>query len=226
MSDGFTAYERGLEGKEKQTQDKKAATTKAPAKVIQTPQEDYWIKGCKVFLRDKVPPIVYLAHSKISQSQSQDIQKAIAYVKKTTTGTALLQEFNQRKDELKIGVHFFAARADYPYTDVNPNESGHIFIASSTAVSPIIIFVTVFVGQRTPECIADTLFHELAHVWFLATQSGYSESLGTGHLPNAYITIDDNCKKTYTGYDPLYQKQVEDFDNALGKLPGAKRCCA
>ncbi|GEM_PF-6368461 len=227
MADGFTAYEKGLEGKHEQAKDKQAATTKAPAKVIQTPppQEDYWIPDCFVFARDQTSPLVYLNHKNITTTQAQDIQKAIAYVKQTPTGAALLKVFAQKKAELQIGAHFFSTLADYPYGDASPNESGHTTVASSIAATPIIIFVSVFLAKRKPECIADTFFHELVHVWFLATRTKYNEVAGTGHDPSASITIDPNCKKTYAGYDPAFQQQLQNFDLDLAKIPGAKICC-
>jgi len=224
VSNGIPAYQKGLEQKGTVETDRKAATTKVPAGRLQVAQKKQWIPGCTEFKHDPDLSITYLKHSKLPSS-TPDIDKALSYVQQAPTGIGLLGEL-RKQDQLIVGVHFFSVFGDYPWPDdLSPSESGHCKLASSASSPVIIYWVTVFVAKRTPECIADTLFHELLHVWYMRS-SGDSE-LNTGHDPGASIQIDAECKKFYSGFEPVFERGLKAFDEDLQKnIPGAKSCCA
>ena len=227
MSGDITAYQKGLEVKKDLEGERKAATTKAPAQPLSVQQQSYWINNCTDFKHTTDLSITYLKHTSISQGQMNDINKAISYVEQANTGQWLLGEIKNMQN-VKVGVHFFADRSDYPWpSDVNPSETGHTDLMSGIASTPLIYWIRIFAARRTPECIAESLFHELLHVWFLGTHSGHNKDKGTGHDEGATISIDQECNKKYAGYNPDFVKKLDEFDNDLeNNIPGAKKCCS
>jgi hypothetical protein len=225
VANGIPAYQKGLDTKGTVESDRIAATTKAPAGRLEVAQAKPWITGCSEIKHDPDLSITYLKHNKLPTS-TPDIDKAISYIQQAPTGVWLLGELRKQQD-LMVGVHFFSALGDYPWpNDVTPNESGHCKLMSSAASPVVVYWVTGFAGKRPPECIADTLFHELLHVWYLRKYSGDSELLGTGHDSSARISIDAPCNKTYAGFESVFETKLKAFDADLQKnIPGAKRCC-
>ncbi len=227
MADAETAYQKGLEAKPTVAADRVKATSTVPEERLGVLQSNPWISGCRELSWDPDRCLTFLLHSSVVQAQVAAVRTATSYVQRAPTGSWLLGELRKRP-ELMVGSHFFDSISNYPWPgEVTPDENGHAKLMSSVASSVVLYHVSVFVQNRRPECIANTLFHELLHVWFLATYSGYNETLGTGHDPGAGVTIWPGCKKSYKGFHDEFRKKLESFDVDLSqKVPGAAKCCS
>jgi hypothetical protein len=227
MADAATTYQRGLEGKPTPETDRIRAASKVPEERLRVLAASPWISGCQEISYDPDRCLTFLKHSSVAAGDLAHIKTAMSYVQQAPTGASLLAEL-RKTTELMVGIHFLARVSDYPWqSEVTPHESGHAKLVNSPASAVVLFHLSVFVAGRRLECIADTLFHELLHVWFLGKYSGYNETSGTGHDPGATIAIDPGCRKRYAGFHPDFQQALQLFEDDLDKrVPGATRCCS